>query len=92
MDDKQPSTMRDVICDAILAGRHTLRVAPTKSPGDGVTSYFVSFLLNIDAQAHERLVGLADKRERSAEKMLRRLIKEALADCLSEDEEELKAA
>jgi hypothetical protein len=75
----------DTVWDAIAAGRKTIRVGNAKPEKDNATTFFVSFLINIDNKTYEKLHAVADKNERSVPKLLRRYIGLGFRDCFSED-------
>jgi hypothetical protein len=80
-------TVLDSICDAIVEGRHTVRVGNAKPATEGKTTFFVSFLLSLDAQTLAALSALADKHERSVARFLRRYVKDSFRFYLVEEEE-----
>lgn len=88
--------LRDVLYDAIAAGRHSLRVAPTKTATEDGETFFVSFLMNIDSKTLDLLGAVAKKKERSVPKLLRRYALECFKTCICDEEmaeaEELKDA
>jgi hypothetical protein len=75
--EEKPKHLRDIIYDALFEARNGLRVAPTKPLSEGATSYFCSFMLNVDPQTQKRLVEIADKQERSVQLLLCRYIRDS---------------
>jgi hypothetical protein len=98
----EEEVLRDVLYDQIAEARHTLRVTYNKSQvnkpaaDDGAT-FFVSFLLTVDAKTHQLLCATAEKKERSVAELLRRYVVSCFSFCIAEQDEdeggdELKAA
>jgi hypothetical protein len=78
--------LRDILYDSIAAARTTIRVGNAKSTAEDTTSFFVSFVMQLDNQTYRRLCDVADKRERSMPRLLRRYIKEGFKECLADEE------
>ena len=78
-------SLRDRIYDAIAEGRRTLRVGNAKPAAEGSTTFFCSFLLTVDSKTYEALRALADTKERSVPRLLRRFVKYGFRDCFSEE-------
>jgi hypothetical protein len=81
------TTVLDSVCDALVAGRHTIRVGNAKPESEGKKTFFVSFLVSLDDEAYAALCAVADKHERSAPRFLRRYIKDCFRFYLAEEEE-----
>jgi hypothetical protein len=81
------TTVLDSVCDAIVEGRHTIRVGNAKAAAEGKKTFFVSFMLSLDAKTLAALSELADKHERSVPRFLRRYIKDSFRFYLVEEEE-----
>ena len=87
----------DRIYDAIAAGRRSLRVGNAKPATEGATTFFVSFLLTLDNDTHEVLRKVADGKQRSAPRLLKRYIKDGFRECFEDErvadkDDELKEA
>jgi hypothetical protein len=99
MSDEE-DLLRDVVYDAIAAGRNSIHVAynraADKPAPDDAATYYVSFLLCVDGKTHRLLHDAAAKKERSVVKLVRRYCLSCFRFCIAEvdeeDEEELKDA
>jgi hypothetical protein len=83
----EPDLICDRIYDAVAEGRHTLRVGNAKPAEEGSTTFFVSFLLTVDAKTYEPLCARSNKQERSIPGVIKRYIKDCFRYCLADAEE-----
>jgi hypothetical protein len=83
--DEQPY-LRDLVDDAVVAGRETLRVAPAKPQSTGGT-FFISFMLNFDEPTCNRLNAASKQSGRSVTKMLERYLKAGFLQYFSVNDE-----
>jgi hypothetical protein len=75
------------VADALVEGRHTIRVGNSKPASEGKKTFFVSLLISLDDNAYAALCAVADKHERSVSRFLRRYIKDCFRFYLAEEEE-----
>jgi hypothetical protein len=81
----------DAIFDAIADGRNSIRVAYNKdaAPENGA-SFYVSFLVNVDADTHKLLGTVAKKKEYSVPSLMRRYVKACFQMCILADDEDVE--
>jgi hypothetical protein len=61
----------DSVWDATSAARNTIKVKPTRPATEFGETYYVSFMLNIDAKTHEELVEEAERQHRLPQNVIR---------------------
>jgi hypothetical protein len=78
--------LRDILYDAIAASRNSIRVTYTKPISEDVTTFYVSFLMSVDAKTHQLLCASAQKKERTVPKLLRRYAVACFRQCICDEE------
>jgi hypothetical protein len=72
MDTPKPFADRDIVYDAVAAGRHSLRVGDANL-SNGKATFPVAFEISVSRETYDLLTKAADYQGRSIRKVVRRL-------------------